>query len=86
MSPRDSLGLLTMLERDREEEGFETPTWEALLECFEAQNGQHLPLSWRESTKASNQKFAGNAIKCTKQLKKISVSENINFCYKNLKV
>jgi hypothetical protein len=33
-----------MLERDREEEGFETPTWDALLECFEIRNGQHLPL------------------------------------------
>jgi hypothetical protein len=38
-SPKDSIGLLKMLERDREKEGFETPTWDALLECFEIQNG-----------------------------------------------
>jgi hypothetical protein len=31
--------MLTMLGEMREEEGFETPTWEALLECFEAPNG-----------------------------------------------
>jgi hypothetical protein len=37
---------LQCLEEMREEEGFETPTWEALLKCFEAQNGQHLPLFW----------------------------------------
>jgi hypothetical protein len=47
----------------REEGGFETPTWEALLECFEAQNGQHLPLFWREPAKNSKLMLAGNAAK-----------------------
>jgi hypothetical protein len=52
-----------MLERDREEEGFETPTWEALLECFEAQNGQHLPLFWREPAKNSKLMLVRNVVK-----------------------
>jgi hypothetical protein len=52
-----------MLERDREEEGFETPTWDALLECFETQNGQHLPLFWREPAKNNKLMLAGNAAK-----------------------
>jgi hypothetical protein len=55
------LGCLQYLKKMREEEGFETPTWEALLECFEAQNGQHLPFFWREPSKNSKQMLAGNA-------------------------
>jgi hypothetical protein len=68
-SPRDSLGLLTIKEIDERSKGFCYPKLEALLECFVAPNGQHLPLSWRESAKISKQKLAGNAVKCTKQLK-----------------
>jgi hypothetical protein len=52
-----------MLERDREEEDFETPTWDALLECFEIQNGQHLPLFWREPAKNSKLMLVGNVAK-----------------------
>jgi hypothetical protein len=37
----------------REEGVFVTPSWEALLGCFETQNGQHLPLFWREPAKNS---------------------------------
>jgi hypothetical protein len=51
------------LENVREGEGFETPTWEALLGCFEAQNGQHLPLFWREPAKNNKLMLAGNAAK-----------------------
>jgi hypothetical protein len=60
-SPRDSLGLLTIKEREERSKGFCYPKLEALLECFVAQNGQHLPLYWRESAKISKLKLAGNA-------------------------
>jgi hypothetical protein len=59
-----------MLKKDERRGYYVTQLLEALLECFVAQNGQHLPLSWRESAKTSKQKLAGNAVKCTKQLKK----------------
>jgi hypothetical protein len=54
----------------REEGGFETPTWEALLECFEPQNGQHLPLFWREPAKNSKLMLAGNAAKVLENIQK----------------
>jgi hypothetical protein len=54
----------------REERGFETPTWEALLECFEPQNGQHLPLFWREPAKNSKLMLAGNAAKVLENIQK----------------
>jgi hypothetical protein len=46
-SPRDSLGLLTMLGKEEKEGGLIPKPLEAFLECFEAQNGQHFPLIWR---------------------------------------
>jgi hypothetical protein len=54
----------------REERGFETSTWKALLECFEPQNGQHLPLFWRELAKSSKLMFAGNAAKVLENIQK----------------
>jgi hypothetical protein len=47
----------------REEGGFVTPSWEALLDCFEAPNGQHLSLSWQESAKISKLKLARNVVR-----------------------
>jgi hypothetical protein len=57
------LGLLTIARKDEREGYYVTQLLEALLECFVAQNGQHLPLYWRESAKTSKQKLAGNAAK-----------------------
>jgi hypothetical protein len=71
-----------MLERDREEESFETPTWDALLECFEGQNGQHLPLFWREPAKNNKLMLAGNAVKNTQNNSEISVSVKQQFICK----
>jgi hypothetical protein len=45
-SPRDPLGLLTMIRREEKEGGLIPKPLEALLECFEAQNGQRFPLFW----------------------------------------
>jgi hypothetical protein len=47
-SPRDSLGLLTMLRKMRSERGFGTQTLGGFLECFGAKFEQHFPLTWRE--------------------------------------
>jgi hypothetical protein len=44
--PGDSLGLLTIKEREERSKGFLLPKLEALLECFVAQNWQHIPLYW----------------------------------------
>jgi hypothetical protein len=54
----------------REERGFETPTWEALLECFEPPNGQHLPLFWREHAKNNKLMLAGKAAKVLENIHK----------------
>jgi hypothetical protein len=54
--------LQSSTERDREEEGFETPTWDALLECYETQNGQHLPFC-REPAKNNKLMLARNVAK-----------------------
>jgi hypothetical protein len=64
------LGLLTMLKKDERKGQYVTQLFEALLECFVAQNGQHLPLYWRESAKTNKQKLAENAVKWTKYFKK----------------
>jgi len=57
------LGLLTNARKDEKEGGCIIQQKEALLECFVVQNGQHLPLYWREFAKTSKQKLAGNAAK-----------------------
>jgi hypothetical protein len=49
------LGLLTIARKDERRGYYVTQLLEALLECFVAQNGQHLPLYWRESAKTSKQ-------------------------------
>jgi hypothetical protein len=67
------LGCLQYLEKMREEEGFETRTWEVLLECFEAQNGQHLPLFWQKPAKNNKLMLVGNDVNTNKHLE-ISVS------------
>jgi hypothetical protein len=43
-SPRDSLGLLTMIWKVRIERGFCTKAFGCFLELLVANNGQHLPL------------------------------------------
>jgi hypothetical protein len=67
----------------REEGGFVTPSWEALLECFEAPNGQHLPLFWREPAKNNKLKLAGNAVKNNQNTRKFLLVHNLNFTCKN---
>jgi hypothetical protein len=49
----------------REEEGFETPTWEALLECFEAPKWAAPPLVLARTCKKQQ---ANACWKCCKTL------------------
>jgi hypothetical protein len=51
---KDSLGLLTMLRREEKEGGLIPKPLEALLDCFETQNGQHFPLFWRNLQKTTS--------------------------------
>jgi hypothetical protein len=74
--------LLTIKEREERSKGFCYPKLEALLECFVAQNGQHLPFFWQESAKISKLKLvgnAGNAENVQNNSQKNYVSENIIF-------
>jgi hypothetical protein len=70
---RDSLGLATMLENEREDMGIVTQQVEVFLECFVAKFEQHFPFYWREYEKKNKLLLAGNAAKHTK------MSEN--FCF-----
>jgi hypothetical protein len=70
------------LEKKRERKGIETPTWEALLECFEALNGKHLPLFWREPAKNSKLMFVGNVVKNTQNNSEIFVCVKQQFISK----
>jgi hypothetical protein len=47
-SPRDSLGLLTMIWKVEGGRGFCTTTLGCFLELLVAKIGQHLPLDWRK--------------------------------------
>jgi hypothetical protein len=47
-SPRDSLGLLTMIWKARRGRGFCTKAFGCFLELLVAKIGQHLPLDWRK--------------------------------------
>jgi hypothetical protein len=48
-------GLLTMRNREEKKWVSKTLTWEALLGCFMAPNGQHLPFSGENLQKISKQ-------------------------------
>jgi hypothetical protein len=53
------------------------------LECFEAQNEQHLPLFWQESAKNSKQMLAGNVAK-HKQSERKHKEKQRNFLHTNV--
>jgi hypothetical protein len=71
-----------MLKKYERRGQYVTQLLEPLLECFVAQNEQHLPLSWRESAKTSKQKLVGNVVKCTKHFKKFMLVKTKNFTIK----
>jgi hypothetical protein len=50
-SPRDSLGLLTMIWKARIERRFCTKAFGCFLGILVAKIGQHLPLDWRKPAK-----------------------------------
>jgi hypothetical protein len=52
-SPRDSLGLLTMIWKVRIGIGFCSKALGCFLELLVAKNGQHLSLNWRKPAKNS---------------------------------
>ena len=59
--PRDSLGMLTILYKEKGVKGFCTTTIGCFLELFEGKNGQHLPLTWRKLAKNNKLSMLENA-------------------------
>ena len=74
--------MLTIKEREEGSKGFCYPKLEALIECFVAQNGQHLPLYQRESAKISKLKLAENAENVQNNSQKFMLVQTKNFTIK----
>jgi hypothetical protein len=72
------------LER-RRKKGFVTTLEGSLWECAMTENGQHVPLTWREPAKINKLLLAENATTHSQNVKKIYVLQQKFSTYKNQK-